>query len=417
MRANVILKIAWRNLWRHTRRTILTVTTVSLGLALLLISLGLGDGSHQQMVESAVRLGSGHILIQQRGYQTEGALERFLQHEEAVLAQKWLEKRERAFEVRHSLRRVFASGLASSAEGSTGVQLLGVEPDAEASASRFDEKVINGSFLRNGAKDQAVIGEGVARKLAVSVGQKIVLMAQGARTTEIQSRLVRVSGILRTGMEAFDQLLVLTDLETAQQFLGLGDGIHQVAIFLGDETQSQALALQGSRELPGLEVLHWSDALPELRDYIRIDDGGNYVFYTFIFLLIAFTVMNTLLMSVLERRRECALLEAIGLTPGNRFAMVLAESIFLASLSSLLGLTVGYAFHWYLHTHGLPLEIFYSGEISAAGVTLDPVLYSDLSFNRLAGSIIMVFMLTILLALLPAVRAARAGDIRLLRTS
>lgn len=417
MRANVIVRISWRNLWRHTRRTMLTVTTVSLGLALLLISLGLGDGSHRQMVDAAVRLGSGHVLIQQRGYQAEGALERFLERDQATLAQEWVKKQGQTFAVHQSLRRVFASGLASSAEGSTGVQILGVEPDAEASASRFDEKVISGSFLHNEARDQVVIGEGVARKLAVSVGQKIVLMAQEARTTEIQSRLVRVSGILRTGMEAFDQMLVVTDLQTAQQFLGLDEAIHQIALFLPEEPPSQALALQGKRELPGLEVLHWSDALPELRDYIRIDDGGNYVFYTFIFLLVGFTVMNTLLMSVLERGREFALLEAVGLTPGNRFAMVLVESGFLAFLSSLLGLTVGYAFHWYLHTRGLPLEIFYTGEISAAGVALDPVLYSDLSFNRLAGSILLIFALTLLLALLPALRAARAGDIRLLRTS
>ncbi|MDA2938005.1 ABC transporter permease [Acidobacteria bacterium AH-259-A15] len=410
----MILRIAWRNLWRRTRRTLLTVSTVSLGLALLLISLGLGDGSHQQMIDSAVRMGVGHLVIQQTGYQEGAEIDRTLAPSQVIDAESWIEEQRSRFPIRDRLRRVFASGLASSADGSTGAQIIGIQPEREMRASLFDEKLIQGRFLHEEGVDQVVLGEGMARKLKLELGEKMVLMAQAAYTSEIESKLVRVTGIIRTGLEQFDQMLVLMHLDTAQEFLGLGTSVHQVAIFLEDELLSEALAALGKKELPELEVLHWGEALPELRDYIRVDDGGNYVFHVFIFLLIAFTVMNTLLMSVLERSREFALLDALGLAPGKRFAMVLVEGTLVALLSALVGGLLGYSGHLYLHVHGLPIDAFYSGDISAAGVTLDPVLYSDLSFNRIAGSVSLVMILTLLLALLPALRAARAGNVHLL---
>lgn len=408
------LKIAWRNLWRRSRRTWLTVSTISLGLTLLLVSLGLGDGSHRQMIDSAVRMGSGHLIIQSFGYQETTEIERLLSQDQQRSVESWVEKRKSQFPVRFFLRRVFGSGVASSSDGSTGVQMIGIEVNQEVQASLFDEKLVEGRFLHPRESDRVIIGEGIARRLRLKPGEKLVLMAQGAQGAEIQSILMRVAGIIRTGQEGIDLTLVLIPLKAAQDFLGLRKGIHQVAVFLSEEPPSQALADLGKADLRALEVLHWSEALPELRDYIRIDDGGNYVFHVFIFLLIAFTILNTLLMSVLERTRELALLDALGLTPAKRFAMVLLEASFLALLSGFLGGTLGYSIHHYLHTHGLRIDLFYEGDISAAGVILDPVLYSDLSSNRILGSILLVVALTILLALVPALRASRSGGVHVL---
>ena len=133
-----------------------------------------------------------------------------------------------------------------------------------------------------------------------------------------------------------------------------------------------------------------------------------------LFLLIAFTVLNTLLMSVLERGREFALLHSLGLTPIRRFFMILFEATFMAALSAFLGFGIGYGVHLYLNIHGLPLDLLYSGELSAVGVTFDPVIYSDLSAARVLSSVGLVFILTLTLALVPAWRAAKSGDIHML---
>ncbi len=408
---SIVLKMAWRNLWRKPRRTLLTVITISLGLALLLIFLGLGDGGHEQMIDSAVRMGSGHVLVQQEGYQEQGGINRLLSLEEIRDVESWGQEMKGRFPILHMLRRTFVSGLASSADGATGVQLIGIQPLEEMQASDFDEKLIEGEFLNADDGDWVILGQGVAHKLALEVGDKLVLMAQGADSVEIRSRLVRVRGILRTGLEEQDQALALMPLGASQEFLELGAQVHQIALLMQDSRFSQELANIGQQKFSALEVLSWGEALPELKDFIVIDDGGNYVMNLILFLLISFTVLNTLLMSVLERGREFALLHCLGLTPGKRFTMVLVEAFFIAVLSALTGFGMGYGVHLYLSRNGLPLDLFYAGELSAAGVAFDPVMYSSLSPARIVQSMVLVFGLTLLLSVVPAWRAARSGDV------
>ena len=408
---SIVLKIAWRNLWRKPRRTLLTVITISLGLALLLIFLGLGDGGHEQMIESAVRMGSGHVLVQQEGYQTQGGISRLVSLEDVRAVETWGQEMTGQYSIRHILRRTFVSALASSADGATGVQLIGVQPSAEMEASDFEEKLSEGEFLDDNDGDWVILGQGVAHKLALELGDKLVLMAQGADSVEIRSRLVRVRGILRTGLEEQDQVLALIPLEASQEFLDLGTQVHQIAFLMEDSRYSQELADFGKQKFPALEVLSWGEALPELKDFIVIDDGGSYVMNLVLFLLISFTVLNTLLMSVLERGREFALLHCLGLTPARRFVMVLVEAFFIAFLSALTGFGLGFSVHLYLSRSGLPLDIFYSGELSAAGVAFDPVMYSSLSPGRIFQSMVLVFGLTLFLSVVPAWRAARSADV------
>ena len=366
------------------------------------------------MIEAAVRMGSGHVVVQHKEYHAKGGIGRFLGPTERQRAEEWVREAEKLFPIQHVLRRTYASGLASSSDGSAGVQMIGIEPKGEREASQFDDKLTEGKFLDSTSWNEVVLGKGVAHRLALEVGEKLVLMGQAVGTGEIQSQLVRVKGILRTGLEESDQTLVLLPLAFSQDFLNLGEGIHQMALLMNNSRPSTQVASMGKKHLPSMEVLSWSEAMPELVDFIRIDDGGNYIMNIVLFLLIAFMVLNTLLMSVLERGREFALLHSLGLTPVKRFFMVFLEATFIAALSALAGFGFGYGLHLYLNIRGLPLDLFYSGELSAVGVTFDPVIYSDLSLTRVLSSLGMVFFMTLVLALVPAWRAARSGDIQML---
>jgi ABC-type lipoprotein release transport system permease subunit len=414
MKTTLTFTMAWRNLWRHTRRTILTVATIALGLVLLLISFGLNDGGHAQMIESAVELGSGHVLIQQQGYLESAGIERFLRPEEIRSVEDWVVAVRQDFPVTQVVKRVFASGLASSADGAAGVLLIGMEPEKERTASVFHQRLIEGDFPDSPDSDRVIIGRGVGRKLALSIGDRLVLTAQAAGGEEIQAILTRVGGVFETGLEELDQSLILMPIATAQSFLVMDQGVHQVAILLESADSSEALARRGQEQLPGVEIVHWSEAHPELVDFIRIDDAGGYLFFLMIFVLIGFLVLNTLLMAVLERNREFALLEAVGMSPGRRFAMVMMEALIIAALAVSVGLVLGYGGHLYLAERGLPLDLFYAGDVSAAGVKLDPVMYSRLTSGRILSSTAMVFALTLFLALFPARRAAVAPDMHLL---
>ncbi|MCY3775229.1 MAG: ABC transporter permease [Candidatus Aminicenantes bacterium] len=413
----IILKLAWRNLGRNRRRTVLTAATVALGLALLLVTFGLGDGSHLQMIDNAVRMGSGHVLIQHQGYHDHGGVQRALEAETLSQVRVWIEQEGFDGSVQNRVERVFSTGLASSADGSTAVRVIGSQPGPESEASKFGEKLVTGEFLSSETGDQAVVGAGVARKLRVGLGSKFVVLSQASGSAELQSRLLRVHGILRTGMDELDQRLVIIPLEAAQELLLLPGQVHQVAVFMEDVEGAHALARRGRTDLPAsAEVLDWAEAMPELIEFIRMDNAGNYLFNGIFLLLIAFVVLNTLMMSALERRREYALLDALGLSPAGRFLMMFTEAVLLALFSTAAGLALGYGAHLYLESHGLPLEAFYDGEgdLSAAGAVMDPVLYSRLSNERLLASASIIMFLTMILALVPAWRAGRRVSVQLL---
>lgn len=413
MTFSILCVIAWRNLWRNALRTLLTAGTIAGGVALLLVFFGLSDGLHRMMLQNAVHLGGAHVAVQAAGYQASRAIERTLPLDQATaLAAASASRRGAPLLV---APRIFASGLASSADGSSSVSITGVAPAVEARVSLLDERLEAGSFLTEGSSRTAVIGAGVARKLRLAPGSKFVLLAQGPGSTEIQSLLIRVVGVTRSGVDDIDLFGVLVPLGTAQELLGLSGRIHQAAVFLADPRDARRVAQELRVSSPRTaEVLAWDELMPSLRDYIRIDTAGLLIVGTIFFLIIAFLVMNTLLMAVLERRREFTLLDAVGLTPLRRFLLIMLESVWMALLAVSVGALGGYAGHGWFSRHGLQLSLFSGSGYSAAGTTLDPIVYSVLSAGRVVTGVGLVFLLTIALALLPASRAASAQDAHLL---
>ncbi len=414
MKASEILcVIAWRNLWRNPRRTLLTAGTISGGLALVLVFFGLGDGSHRLMLQSAVGTGGAHVAVQARGYQVKKAIELALPADGLSGIASALSSR--GFGPATVVPRIFASGLASSPDGSSSVSIIGIDPEAEGRISLLDDKLESGSFLGEGSENAAVIGEGVARKLRLAPGNKCVLMAQGPGSTEIQSVLIRVAGVTRTGSDDIDQFAVLVPLATAQALLGLSGRIHQAAVILDDADESRR-AVRVLRASAGadVEVLGWDDLMPGLRDLIRIDVAGLFIIDTIYFLIIAFLVGNTLLMSVLERGREFALLDAVGLTPVRRFLLIMLEATWIGVLSAVFGALAGYGGHSYFRFRGLNLSLFFEKGVSVAGTSIEPVVYSVLTARRTVVGVGLVFLLTVVLALGPAWKAATEADAHVL---
>jgi ABC-type lipoprotein release transport system permease subunit len=408
----VVVRLAWRNLWRRPGRTILTGSAVALGLGLLLTMLGLGDGSHLQMIDAAVGMGSGHVLVQAPGYQARRAVELAIPPDLASRVGDWARRRDDVVAV---LPRAFASALLSSADGAAGVTLIGVDPPVEARASRFAARVREGRFLAAGDREAAVIGSGVARVLHATVGSRIVVMAQGAGERDVRSSLLRVVGVVHTGLEEVDRGLLLVPLPSAQDLLALDGGVHQVAMILRDQAASAARGAAARRAFPAIEALTWAEADPDVDTAIRLDDGGHYLFNAIFLVIIGFMVLNTLLMSVLERRREMALLGALGLTPGRRWLMAMAEAAMLAGLGVGAGVALGAGVNAYFHVHGLPLTWFTDQPFESGGVLLDPVMYAHLTIRRVVGSAGVVFALTLALSLVAARQAARAVDPGLLK--
>jgi ABC-type lipoprotein release transport system permease subunit len=414
----LLVKIGWRNLWRNPRGTVLTALALGLGLTLLLVSLGLLDGGHEQMIANAVRFGTGHVVIQAQGYEDSGSQALLLSARAVSATDAFLQTDAMKHVVRGVSPRLLASGLVSSAANSDGVRIMGVIPKQERTVSLIPQRIVEGSYLGDNEQPGVVIGTELARKLAVKVGGKVVLMTQmvqppdpaapDAGGGEMQSTQLRVSGIFRTGVQAIDAHIIQMPLPQGQTLLGVPDRITQVAVLLEWEGDALMVAHGLRKQLADerVEVLPWREAMPELARLFLLDDAFNYVMNGVVLAVVGLGILNTILMRVLQRRYEFGLLSALGLRPLQLAVMVIGESLALTAFSLALGLALGLSVQHYFGTHGLDLRWFFKSSLPTA-LVFDPIIYARLSVTRIVSSVWIVFLTATVISIYPAFRAAR----------
>ncbi len=413
----LMAKIGWRNLWRNPRGTMATALALGLGLTLLLVSLGLLDGSHEQMVGNGVRFGAGHVVIQAPGYQETGSQALLLPASVASAAAVFLRSGAMAGVSRGVSPRLRASGLLTSAANAEGVGIMGVVPEAERAVSLIPQRMIEGGYFNDGGNPGIVIGAALARKLALKIGAKVVLTTQGIRfpgaeATEdggdMRSTLLRVDGIFRTGFQAIDAHLVQMPLAQAQALLGTPDRITQVAILLDRESDSPRVAAGLRKGLDGVpaEILPWRDSMPALAQILLLDDAFNYVMNGVVLAMVGLGILNTTLMRVIERRYEFGLCSALGLRPVQLAALIVGESLALTAASLVLGLLLGLTLQHYFATTGLDLRWFSRTNLPP-DLVFDPIIHARLSLGRIVSSVGIVFLAATVISFYPACKAAR----------
>jgi ABC-type lipoprotein release transport system permease subunit len=413
----VLVKIGWRNLWRNPRGTLLTALALGLGLTLLLISLGLLDGSQEQMVTNAVRFGTGDVVIQARGYQDSASLELLLPAGVVSKAQDFLHSETLKNDLRGMSPRLLASGLLSSAGNASGVSMMGVIPKEERTVSLIPQRIVAGNYLKDDQTSGVVIGAELAAKLAVKVGSKVVFMTQAvappdanvmdAGGDEMQSTLLRVTGIFRTGVQAIDAHIIQVPLPEAQALLEVPGRVTQIAVLLGRESDSLRVARDLRKQLTGpVEVLPWREAMPTVAQLFVLDEAFNYVMNGVVLAMVGLGILNTILMRVLERRYEFGLCSALGLQPAQLAIIIIGESLALTAISLALGLVLGLSVQHYFATAGLDLRWFFKSSLPAA-LVFDPIIYSRLSLARIASSVGIVFLTATIISFYPAFKAAR----------
>jgi putative ABC transport system permease protein len=415
----LLVKICWRNLWRNPRGTLLTALALGLGLALLLISLGLLDGGHEQTVADGVRFGPGHVVIQAKGYQDSNSDELLLPARVVSVVEGFLQTGTMKQLVRGVSPRLQATGLLSSAANASGVRIVGVVAEEERAVSLIPQRMIAGTYLSSDQHSAVVIGDDLARKLEVRIGSKVVLMTQALRPPgtqskddtgeEMHSTLLRVGGIFRTGLQAVDGNIINVPLPAAQTLLGVAEGqVTQVALLLDQEGDSPlvARALRKQLRAEPVEVLTWRESIPMLAQILGLDHAFNYIMNGVILAMVGLGILNTILMRVLERRYEFGVCKALGLRPRQLAAMVVGESLALTAISLSLGLVLGLSVHHYFATTGLDLRLLFRGGLPPA-LVFDPILYSHLSVNRIVWSVGIVFVMATIISFYPALKAAR----------
>ena len=413
------MKLSWRNLWRNPRGTLLTALALGLGLALLLISLGLLDGGHEQTIADGVRFGPGHVVIQAKGYQATSADDLLLPALAVSKVETFLQTPAMKRLVRGVSPRLLATGLLNSAANASGVRIMGVIAHDERGVSLIPQRIIAGNYLGDDKASSVVIGADLAAKLELKIGSKVVLMTQALRPPgaavkddageEMHTTLLRVSGIFRTGLLAVDANIIHISLPAAQTLLGVADGqVTQVALLLNHEGDSPLVAKALREQLIGdpVEVLTWRESIPMLAQILGLDHAFNYIMNGVILAMVGLGILNTILMRVMERRYEFGVCKALGLRPGQLAVMIVGESLALTVISLALGLLLGLSVDYYFATSGLDLRLLFRTGLPPA-LVFDPILYSVLSVNRIVWSVGIVFMMATIISFYPAIKAAR----------
>lgn len=406
-----LLQLAWKNLWRNRRRTAITLAALALSVMLVQAFHNLAVGVYAQMVAGGVRAGSGHVAVYRGDYVD--SRDEQLSYHPGDLA----ERLAGIAGVQAVLPRVYLPGLAQSSRESRGILLTGVDPQAEAGVNPFLRGLPADEMVRTLGGRDAVIGRRLLRELKIREGSKFVVTVQG-RDGELTSELLRVRGVVETGVKNIDGSLVMVGRERAAAMAGRPGEVHELAVVLAGRQGEEAVLAAAAALLKGrngLRALPWERAMPNLANAIKLDYASQKFIFVIILLIVTIGVVNTLLMSVMERTREFGVILAIGASPGRLRRMVLAEALVLGVIALVLGTLLGSLLTWYLVDVGIDLRRFVPEGLEFGGVVFDPILRAIWDWPWMGRIALYVVGLCLLASLYPAAKVARIAPAEAMR--
>ncbi|BBO77074.1 ABC transporter permease [Desulfosarcina widdelii] len=411
----VDVKMAWRNIWRNPRRTLLTIAAIAFACVLLVFMLSFQFGSYDTMINASVRIHTGHLQVQARGYQADQKIRQVIADPRPV--QQALDAMP---EVLAHAPRARAFALVSSADRAYGVMVEGIVPEAEAQVSTLPKIIRQGEYLSDDPVEEglpdALIGNLLARNLKVAVGDELTVLGQG-RDGSIAATVVRVRGIYSSGMDDFDRSAIQIPLADFQAIFTMDMAVHEIVVvgrrLSGAPVIKAALQdkLAGLAAKADLVVLDWEDLMPGLRQAINMDLVSGSIFYLILIMVVAFSILNTFLMAIFERTYEFGVMMAMGTKPQRLTRLVLAESTGMTLVGVAAGMVLGCLVTFYFMHHGINLG---ANEISRQ-FGIPDTLYPRLTAISITAGPLAVLLITLLAALYPALKIRKLKPVEAMR--
>lgn len=389
----LVVKMAWASLFRRRSRSALVVVMIALCLWGLLVMQGMYEGMTEQMIENAIRSGSGHISLYARGYRLDADFSKLVEEEltdiEAVLSG--------APQVASYVKRIRQEAVIATAQYARSAELYGIDLEAEKRHGRLDSYLRAGEYSFGLDERGALVGARIAEKLHLKIGAKVILSAQNLEG-DVTSIALRVLGMVKTNNAAIDESAVFISSRRIREFLALDAGVSQICIIMNDERAAPALQERLQTRFAALEVFRWDELYPALMQSRVMMERFSYVTYLLVFCVAALGIFGVILVSVLERTREFGVMLAIGSDFALIRRMVLCESFFLGIMGYGLGILLGWSTLSYFHTHGLDLTAFSKG-LDSFG--MDAVMYAIVKPGYFITGFLAVFAATGLSVILP----------------
>jgi ABC-type lipoprotein release transport system permease subunit len=401
----VIFMLAWRNLWRNHRRTMIMLTAITVGVWAMIFMTALMRGMVDDMLLNGIRSLPGEVQIHHPEYRDDPSINNSIAAPGAELL-----KALQIPQVTAWTSRVRVPAVISSERDTRGVILLGVEPDSEQQVSFDADSITEGRFLEDSSDNGLVIGAKMADHLETELGKRVVVMSQDP-DNNIADRGFRIVGIYRAKLASLEETYIYAGRETVQKLLKLGDKVSEIAI-TGEDYRNVDSWYPRIRQAAGedVETLPWYEIDTYLGSMLVMMDGFVLVWIIIVFLALSFGLVNTLVMAVFERVREIGLMQALGMRPSIILYQILMESLLLLLIGLLLGnvLAVGTV---------IPLQDGIDISVVAKGMEMmgtSSMLYPALKLNDMVLANLIVIVLGLLTSILPAWRAASYDPIEAL---
>ena len=403
----MILLMAWRNIWRNKARSMVIMLSVAIGLLAGIGVLALYKGMMKSRVRTVIDSEVAHLQLHHADFKKD-------YHPAYLLpgANALLQKVQSYPEVKMAAPRSLAQGMLVTTTGSAGVQINGVVPQLEYGASHLREKLIAGDGFHEAKKNEILVGKKLADKMKLKTGSKLVLTFTDTADNLVSSAF-RVAGIYQSGNAPLDEANVYVLLTTLNELLLTGDAFHEIAILLNRDEDLQAVQEKLRSAYPSLLVESWKEISPETELMVKTVDEYSYIIMIVILVALAFGILNTMLMSVLERTKEIGMMVALGTPRLSIFLLVLLETVFLTIAGTPIGLLAAYLITGHYQKHGLDLSGM--GKDMMASFGFDTTIYPSFPWEKLIIILILVVGTALLSCLLPALKALRLKPVEALR--
>lgn len=403
-------RIAWRNIWRHRRRTIIIVLAMGLGLALMMFYDGLVAGFDQAIYGNAIHILGGNIQIHASGYRASASQTPLipLPNDQIVL-----EKARADDHVLATVRRINTAGLATSREGAFAVGITAIEPEAEEPVNLAAKYVVQGRYLQSTDTDFVFIGKGLADAMAIQVGDRITLLGR-ATHDQMRRRTMTVVGIYDLGMPEIEKRTVYISLGEAQSLYGLENQSTEVAVFLKQLGEEDIVVRNLTAQLPGLEIDTWRDNFPELQQALGTKGAVMNVFSVIILMIAGIGVLNLLLMAVYERQREIGVLASLGMRPRQISFLFVLEGVMMGMVGIVAGAVLGLIINGALRQVGLDYSQF--ANVASYMALINNRIYPSWGLDKLPLRAGTVAIIATLAAFYPAYEASRREPAETLHT-
>ena len=413
MKGPRLYAMAWRNLWRNRRRTVLTLVSIAFGVMLAVLSTGMGDSNWTEMINLAARMGGGHVTLQHPEYLDTPTLSRTVRLN--GLSALALEDPD----VERVVPRISGQLMLSTAVQSYGAGFVALDPAVEDEQTfSMIEALHEGEMFRSAADPGVILGARLAENLDVRLGKKVVFTLTD-KHGEIVRDVARVRGIVKTGAPSIDGGLSIFAIDRMREVLGYGpDEVVQLGVFVNDQRRSQAVAERLGRVVGSdVAALTWDTTKPDLAGFIAMKVAGAVFMEIVIAILVAAGIFNTLFVSVMERMREFGIMMALGFSPARLFGLVMLESLWLGVVGLVCAALLTAGPYWYLSTTGIDISSMLGSSQSneVAGVAISPIMHIRIFPENamLIGGL--ALLATLLSGLYPALHAGRIEPVESIR--